>query len=247
MKIVCFGGGYKFTVLPAVLYVFFVTLFVALGYWQLERAEAKKRWLEQQQQAPAQDMLELASLVGDNSSNYYHRTIKLTGVYDAKHQFLLDNQIVDGKAGYFVMTPFKIARSEQAVLVNRGWVPLNKDRRVLPDLSIATAKQSVLGGVNQFPQVGILLAGATVPTAQWPSVVQVIDAQVLAAKLGYNLLPVQIELSPDSNEGYHRQWRGINRMSPAKHRAYAVQWVLLAIVLSVLFIRFSKVDNESTK
>jgi surfeit locus 1 family protein len=138
------------------------------------------------------------------------------------------------------MTPFKIQGINQSVLVNRGWLALNKDRRILPDVSVSEAKRTITGRVNHFPVVGIRLAGAEIPTEGWPSVVQVADSQVLAAKLGYSLFPFQIELDKTMPEGYHREWKKNTIMSPEKHIAYAVQWFGLALTLTVLFIGFSR-------
>ena len=129
---------------------------------------------------------------------------------------------------------------DKAVLVNRGWVLLNKDRRVLPDLSISTLKTTVTGRINHFPVVGIRLAGAETPTNGWPSVVQVVDSNVLSEKSGYTLLPFQIELDVDMANGYLRDWKKSAVMPPEKHIAYAVQWFGLAITLTILFIGFSR-------
>ncbi|MCK5478893.1 MAG: SURF1 family protein, partial [Methylococcales bacterium] len=168
-----------------------------------------------------------------------YRKIELTGEYDEQHQFLIDNQIVNGQAGYFVMTPLKIDGVNKTVLVNRGWVALNKDRQILPKLSVTTLNTTLKGRINNFPVVGIRLAGAEIPTEGWPSVVQVVDINILSKKLSVSLLPFQIELNADMNNGYKREWKKSTIMPPEKHIAYAVQWFGLAITLTVLFIWFS--------
>ena len=37
-------------------------------------------------------------------------------------QVILDNQVQNTKAGYYVYTPFQLDDSEHVVLVNRGWL-----------------------------------------------------------------------------------------------------------------------------
>jgi len=165
--------------------------------------------------------------------------VLVAGRYDEAHQFLIDNQILDGKPGYFVLTPFLIAQEKRAVLVNRGWVPLGEDRKALPDVSIKTEVKRITGRINHFPPVGIKLKGAEIPTEGWSSVVQVVDSRILAARLGYDLYDFQIELDADAAEGYRRQWKTASTIPPEKHLAYAVQWFGLALTLTGLFIWIS--------
>ena len=238
MKITVAGSSFDFSLIPLLLYLALVTLLVSLGFWQLGRADEKKIFLTKQQSSADKEVIKLISIIGDDPESLRYRKIEITGRYDEEHQFLIDNQIVSGQAGYYVMTPLLVDGMKTAVLVNRGWVALNKDRRVLPDVSIPSLKATILGRVNNFPVVGIKLAGAEIPTEGWPSVVQVVDSEVLADRLGYSLLPFQVELDGEMNEGYQREWRKNTVMPPEKHIAYAVQWFGLAITLTILFIWF---------
>jgi surfeit locus 1 family protein len=160
------------------------------------------------------------------------------------HQFLIDNQISDGKAGYFVLTPLVLTGETKAVLVNRGWIPLNHDRSVLPNLQINQVSAIITGRINNFPSVGIKLAGAEIPTANWPSVVQVVDSDVLAKKLGYSLFQFQVELDKELPDGFKREWRTSTVMLPEQHTAYAIQWFALALTLTILFIWYSFKNND---
>jgi len=138
-----------------------------------------------------------------------------------------------------VLTPFLLDQGKNAVLVNRGWVPLGADRKLLPDVGIKTEIRRVTGRINHFPPVGIKLKGAEIPTEGWPAVVQVVDSRVLAARLAYDLYDFQIELDADASEGYRRQWKSSSTIPPEKHLAYAVQWFGLALTLTGLFIWIS--------
>ncbi len=231
---------FEFSLVSVLLYLALIALLVSLGFWQLGRAEEKRIFIEMHRQSSNKDAVGLQLLIDQGLKGVRYRKIKMNGIYDQEHQFLIDNQILNGQPGYFVMTPFKIEKTDKAVLVNRGWIALIKDRHILPDISMAKVKESIEGRINHFPVVGIRLAGAEVPTEGWPSVVQVIDATVLAKKLKYSLLPFQIELDSEMNDGYRREWKVNTIMSPEKHVAYAVQWFGLALTLTVLFIGFSR-------
>lgn len=230
---------------PTLAYLCLFPLLISLGIWQLGRAEEKRLFLKQQEQGLASsEIIQLSSAIDDNVAVLRYKKIQATGHYDQAHQFLIDNQINAGKAGYFVLTPFILQGEAKAVLVNRGWVPLNRDRSVLPDVRIKNEQIAIRGRINNFPGVGIKLAGAEIPTEGWPSVIQVIDSQVLAKKLAYSLFPFQIELDKDLPEGYKREWLTTTIMLPEQHIAYAVQWFALAITLTLLFIWYSSKRND---
>ena len=230
---------FKLSFISFLFYLMVVTLLISLGFWQLGRADEKKVFLEKQKISVEKDVINIKSALATIPEDLRYRKIELTGEYDEQHQFLIDNQIVNGQAGYFVMTPLKIDGVNKTVLVNRGWVALNKDRQILPKLSVTTLNTTLKGRINNFPVVGIRLAGAEIPTEGWPSVVQVVDINILSKKLSVSLLPFQIELNADMNNGYKREWKKSTIIPPEKHIAYAVQWFGLAITLTVLFIWFS--------
>jgi len=238
MKITGAGRSFNFSLIPLLLYLALVTLLISLGFWQLGRADEKKIFMTKQQVSADKDVISLKSIVDADPESLRYRKIEISGLYDKEHQFLIDNQIVNGQAGYFVMTPLLVDGMKNAVLVNRGWVVLNKDRRVLPDVSISTLQVKLLGRVNNFPSVGFKLDGAEIPADGWPSVVQVVDTDILANRLGYSLFPFQVELDITMDDGYQREWRKSAVMPPEKHIAYAVQWFGLAITLTILFIWF---------
>ncbi|HEY8219553.1 MAG TPA: SURF1 family protein [Methylobacter sp.] len=234
----------KFKLIPTLVYLCLLPVLVSLGMWQLDRSEQKRVFLEAQEQAAATETLHLSAAVEDNVEALRYRNAEAAGRYDVAHQFLIDNQISDGKVGYFVLTPFILADENKAVLVNRGWIPLNKDRSIPSGLEVKQAEAIIAGRINNFPSVGIKLAGAEIPTEGWPSIVQVVDSNVLAKKLGYSLFPFQIELAKDLPDGYKREWRTTTIMQPEQHTAYAIQWFALALTLTILFIWYSFKKND---
>ena len=235
----------KFEKAPTLAYLCLLPLLLALGTWQLGRSEQKSAFLKQQQQALAtSEIIHLAAGLEDHGDQLRYKKVEVIGYYDQAHQFLIDNQIHAGKAGYFVLTQFILDGERQAVLVNRGWIPLNEDRAVLPNLQLEHEQTRITGRINRFPSVGLKLAGAEIPTDSWPSVIQVVDSQVLAKKLTYPLFSFQVELDKDLAEGYKREWQTATIMLPEQHTAYAVQWFALAFTLTLLFIGYSFKSND---
>ncbi len=222
-----------------VIYLLMLILLIGLGFWQLDRAKEKRLFLQQQKRI-TQNILKLTSETEDNLTLLRYRKVMIEGHYEPQKQFLIDNQIVNAKAGYFIMTPFVFKNSTKAVLVNRGWLRANPDRSLLPDISLVDNQTQIVGRINNFPSVGLKLQGAEIPTEGWPSVVQVAESQVLAKKLGYDLFSFQVELDPMQPQGYNRQWLKKTIMPPERHIGYAIQWFGLAITLTFLFFWHSR-------
>lgn len=235
----------NFKLIPTIAYICLLLSLLALGNWQLTRSEEKRQLLKLQEQAASAEIINLSATTQGDLNTLRYKKVKVIGHYDVSHQFLIDNQISSGRAGYFVVTPFLLEGGSKAVLVNRGWLPINQNRAVLPEIKFSNIQTAIIGRINYFPSVGIKLAGAEIPTESWPSVVQVVDSSLLAKKLGYPLFEFQVELDKDSADGYQREWQTTTLMLPEQHTAYALQWFALAITLTILFIWYSfKKTNE---
>ena len=223
---------FTLTLWPVIFYFLLISLLVSLGFWQLDRAQQKQLYIQQQGQTFVQRITLFANTKTELAKLRY-KQLTVTGRYDKAHQFLLDNQIYRGKVGYFVLTPLLLAKN-QAVLVNRGWIPAPEQRERLPELPVMEKKITLTGRFNAFPSIGIKLKGADVPEKSWPARVGVVNADILAEKLGYNLFPFQVELNPNETEGFVRDWKTVTVMPAEKHIAYAVQWFALALTLTLL-------------
>lgn len=222
-----------------VLVVIFVPTFVMLGFWQLDRAHEREalnrlqdeRLLEPPLVLGPQDAIDLASV--------RYRELTLEGRYDSGHQFLVDNQLEDQKAGYHVLVPFHLEGSSRSVLINRGWVPLGADRTLRPDLGgLSQGRVKISGRADYLHRVGWKLSGAEVPSEGWPAVVQVPEAIPLSERLGYPVEGFQVLLGPAEPGGYVRHFRNV-RLDAGKNRGYALQWFLFAVTTLLLFIRSS--------
>lgn len=228
----------KFKRAPLIAYLCLLPILLALGIWQLNRAEEKRVLISLKEQRQSAEVLILSKTLPDTPEAYLYKPIQAIGHYDTDHQYLLDNQVNKGKAGYFVLTPFMLKNENKAVLVNRGWLPLGKSRSGLPDIPVDSREITLNGRINRFPTVGLKLAGAEIPTDSWPAIVQVVDTQVLAKQLGYPLFSFQVELDKQADDGFTREWHETLAMTPEKHIGYAVQWFLLALTLTVLFVKY---------
>ena len=217
------------TLLTAALLV----AFLSLGRWQLHRA-AEKRALFDAFAAGTGSTLDVDSGSGE-LARYQH--IRLNGRFDPAAQVLIDNMFsAGGQAGYYVITPFR-STSGEWWLVNRGWVPMGTDRKVLPPIPADTAERSIRGRADHLPRPGIKL-GTPPPLmppfpirASYPSVAEL--HSVIGPRSWSDRAEV-ILLDAPERDGFARSWAAPG-LPPMRHIAYAVQWFGLAAALLVLY------------
>lgn len=194
-------------------------LFVALGCWQLGRADEKRAL------AAAFGSAAVPERLPDQAAELpRYRPVIAHGRYDSARQFLLDNMTHAGHVGVQVLTPLVLADG-RAVLVNRGWLPLDATRRTLPEVAVGEAPREITGRIDHLPRPGIEL-DAELPDG-WPKLVSFPRMERLAEALGRDLHSQLILLDPASPDGYTRDW-GPAGLGPEQHFAYAVQWFALA-------------------
>lgn len=229
-------GGYRFrpSRWPTLVVLLLLPFLLALGFWQLDRAEQKRQWLAGIEAGRGQPPLDL-NAVQPAYETAAHRRAVATGRYDPAHQVLLDNQVRDQRWGYLVLTPLRLQGTDLAVLVDRGWVPAPADRKQLPDLAVEDALTAIRGDVDLGPSLGLKL-GEAISDESWPLRIQYLDYEALSQRLPYRILPYLIRLDPAEAQGYRRDWEPVVPMGPSTHIGYAVQWFGLAIALFVIYV-----------
>lgn len=206
-------------------------LFTVLGRWQWHRAGEARALRASFEAAAQQPALEAAP--ADPSSLRYH-ALAVRGRYEPAVQFLIDNRVHDGTAGYEVLTPFHLADDERRLLVNRGWVPVGPDRNRLPAVAVDGRERELRGRIDRLPRAGLDLAEAAPALgAAGVHVVSYPTAAELAAALGRPTFAYQLLLDPGAADGFARDWR-VQGLLPERHLAYAGQWWLLAALAVVI-------------
>jgi len=208
-----------------------MSLFIALGMWQLQRAALKDSIETRFEQRLSEPFRSLAS-VEDPEIEY--RKLLLTGQYDTAHSLLVDNQLHRGRAGYYIVTPLRLRDSDYIVLVNRGWAPWGESRAQPVSIAEPVHADGVRG-IAFFPSEPALAMGATGAEGDWPRLVSYLDIDALRAQFDGQLAPWVLWLAPEQPGHYVRDWNPV-WMRPEKSRAYATQWFAFAFVALVFFV-----------
>ena len=220
-----FGGG--------LLVALLMPAFLALGFWQLRKAEgasAAQAGLE----ACAREAPREMPVTPATAETLHHRRFVLRGAYDADGQILLDNRIHHERAGYHVVTPLRLDGGDMHVLVNRGWVPAGDDRRVLPEVMPPAGRVEVTG-IGVVPPRRTFTLGDPVVVWAGARVWQNLDFARLRAAAGHPLQPVVVRLDADAPGGYARDWPRADERA-TRHLGYAWQWFGFAAAAPAIWL-----------
>jgi len=212
--------------------LFAIGIGMSAGFWQLGRADEMRAL--RARFAGSNRANTLPRLVRDDESSLLrYEVLQLNGNYDPDHQVLLDGMSYGGRPGYQVLTPLITAEGE--VLVNRGWIPANGNRVILPDVRVSGAPREVFGRIERLPSPGLRLATpAPDPDAPWPRRLLFPTSAEIGTQIGTVLREYQLLLDPADPDGYVRDWRP-GGMDPVRHLGYAVQWFGLSLTVIVIY------------
>ena len=223
---------------PTLATLLVLPLFISLGVWQLDRAEQKRvlhHEFESRQDADAIDLNSKQALRGIFDELHW-RKVLAEGAFSRDINILLDNQIENGVAGYFVYTPFKFKEQDVWVLVNRGWITIGDSRDNPPRISTAQEAFNITGSVKSPPWTGILLAENIVEQLDEATYrVQKLELAGIEELLNLEFLPYVIRMGPESPGGFTRQWK-VPGSGEERNLGYAFQWFAMAAAIFVIYL-----------
>jgi surfeit locus 1 family protein len=204
-----------------------VAILASLGLWQITRGMEKRAGMD-------------AFAVEDSVARYRgeadlrpFRKLRIDGYFDADRQLLLDNSIVDGRNGHFVITPVRLADSGRTVLVNRGWI--SRDAATDPLPALTDERVALVGRVGRMPRAGMRMGEPFEASTGWPRHAVYPTLDETAELLGTELEPFVLLLDPDEQFGFVRVWAP-GELSASRHFGYAFQWFAMAATLAVLLV-----------
>jgi surfeit locus 1 family protein len=223
-----------------------VAILVRLGFWQLERHEQRRSFNDRVLSQVSRPPLNLnKDLPVDQLYEMEYRQVIVTGVFDPAEELLLRNQVLvlpdgsegTGGPGYHLLTPLLIEGSSKAILINRGWIPL-EDGEVKKREKFRQTGVITLRGVLRRPQTRPDFGGVPDPTLR-PGQLRldawnIINLERIQQQTRLDLLPVYFQVSPDPNQATLPQpVEAKVEISDGNHLSYAGQWFTFAALLGL--------------
>ena len=163
-----------------------------------------------------------------------HRPVRLQGRWLPEHTVYLDNRQMQGRVGFYVLTPLRLADRPDVVMVQRGWAPRNFENRMALPAVQTEAGLVVVEGRMAPPPSKLYEPGAPGHSA----IRQNLDLTQFQQETGVPLWQdVSVVQTGAASEGLLREWPEVN-LGVDKHYGYAAQWFALAVLIAVLYAWF---------
>ncbi|WP_196761504.1 SURF1 family protein [Pseudoalteromonas luteoviolacea] len=217
-----------------------VSVCFRLAFWQWQRAQEKQGYLTQI--AMRSDNKQWWEAVSEPEL-LQGATATISGHIDTSQWWLLDNQIVEGQIGYDLIVLFLPQGRTEYHALNLGFVAGDQDRKRLPFVELPTDRISVDVEFKIGKWSGFTLATAPNQSAYHDNVLQYLDHAFFSLDSGYQISPLLMIAKQAVFSGVRPHYQAVV-MSPDKHRAYALQWLLIGISAGVIALFAYKHKNQ---
>jgi surfeit locus 1 family protein len=202
---------------------FFISIFIALGSWQLVRLNWKLDLIEQIQSSLKDEPININNTVLKN-----YLRIKAVGTIDFENQIYLYNLNEKGEPGFEVINPIKI--DNENYLLNRGWIPFNKKNE--KEINIID-ENNIIGILRKQIKANMFKPKNDILNNYWFT----LNRQDLNKLTGKKFSPYIIYLS-SKNELPKAKMITANISN--NHKKYAITWFSLAISILLIYLYFRK-------
>ncbi|KAB8145191.1 SURF1 family protein [Chloroflexia bacterium SDU3-3] len=217
------------------LVVLMAIVFCGLGIWQLNRLGQRFAMIDLMRERMAQPVVELTGGEALDTAALDYRRIQVRGTFEPSQEILRRNRSFNGATGFHLVTPFHIAGSTKALLVDRGWIPYDQSSPAQRAAFAPPSGEVTIEGIAQQSQDADaapfdppLASGQTRLDAWFRINIARIQQQVAEP-----LLPIFIEQQPSEGEEQTSfPLRSATELpSAGNHLSYAIQWFSFAIIL----------------
>lgn len=215
-----------------------------LGIWQLDRLEerrAENALLEAQFYSEQVDLNGVLSI--DDPEALVDRQAVVDGRFDYSGQIVLLEQSLGGRPGVHLVTPLLIEGKDEAILVDRGWIPAGEvaqgslerfdEQGERPVEGVLKGSQTLSGGRESIFEAG---------QVEWYR----IDIGAIESQLEYDLLPVYLLQMPGEEFSDTLPLREAFALdlSDGPHLGYAIQWFLFALILGIGYVGYVRLHGR---
>lgn len=232
-------------IIPTLLVPLAVAAMVRLGIWQLDRLEQRQAHNRQVRTMLSAEAVDLSAqtmlgpdpeITEEDLSAWEYRTAHVRGEVDSSTGMIIRNQAWEQQPGVHLLAPLLIQGTEQAVLVDLGWIPQaeyheGRWKQYIPSgmleirgmIRTSESPPAFGGQSNPSPQ-----PGQHIPAWNF------IEIEAIQKQMSYPLLPVYLQATPQGQQDslpYRTQPEF--ELTAGPHLGYAIQWFAFATVLGI--------------
>lgn len=233
---------YRFLLKPRwivshVLVLTLVVVMVNLGLWQLHRLDQKRdlnALIESRTEAPVQPVDEVlpASADFDDADEVVFRPVTAIGTYLAEDEVVVRGRSYEGRSGAWILTPLRLDDGT-AVVVNRGWVPLQAGLEVQPEWAPPAGEVRVEGLLVETQTRGRF--GSIDPEGERLDELARADVGRIQQQVDVDLVPavLQLDQQDPAQPGDFPVAVGRPSLDEGPHLNYAGQWFIFSAIAAI--------------
>lgn len=214
----------------------------ALGIWQVQRLQWKTEILQALQTAetisaaPDLSHEDIATLAANPDDLALIRYVFVHGRWRHDKEIAVGPRTWQGKPGFHIITPLQL-EGGGTVLVNRGWVPLDKKLSASRPESLVPADQGLAMGLLRRPESPSVFTPANNPASEeW---YRINPAQMAKARGLEDVAPLVLYARLDGGSASLPVKDALHWRPNNNHLGYALFWFTMAALLLVIFyLRF---------
>ena len=207
--------------------IIFVTIFCALGTWQLYRLQWKLELISE-----ITFGLDSSPIEYSNSIKKNYQRVSAKGKFNFDKQIYLYSLNDNGKPGYDVITPFRTNKNEN-VLVNRGWIKKELKNNPTINKNIED-EQKIIGLLRKIYKPNIFKPDNDLKNNIWFSI-NLEDLKVTSGER-FNEFVIFLE----DNQAKTPIPRKITIDVPNNHLKYAITWYAISISIIFYYLYFRR-------
>jgi surfeit locus 1 family protein len=207
-------------------------ILVALGFWQLDRAEEKRRKQLAIEARLIAKPVAFEDLLQNTSESLNLQRVYLQGSYLVDRTILLTNKFYLGQRGYEVLTAFKLKSINQIVMVSRGWTDARPGPNGPRNLETPAGEHHLIGAIH-VPSGPSFFTDEPIKDDVWPLRLHHLSMDNIDRLFSVPVFPYVVRLDETMPGVLHRYWP-VPDLHPERSTSYAVQWFSMAILLIVV-------------
>ena len=207
--------------------IFFITIFCALGTWQLYRLQWKVEIINEIKAGLNSSPIKYSNLVKKN-----YQRVNIKGKFNFNEQIYLYSLNDKGKPGFDVITPFKTENNDN-VLVNRGWISKELKGKTIINTK-NNSEQKIVGFLREIYKPNIFKPANDIENNVWFS----INLKEISKVTGKRFDEFVIFLEDDQEK--IPQPKKVSIDVPNNHLKYAITWYAISVSIIFYYLYFRR-------
>jgi surfeit locus 1 family protein len=235
--------SFRPTFWPTVMTFPALLLLLGLGTWQVQRLHWKEGLIAARHEAATGPAVPVPASLAAARGLEFHR-VRAVGEFLYDHELYLIASSDRGNPGFDVFTPLRL-RDGRLLIVNRGWVPLDRKdphSRAAGQIEGPVAVEGLLRLAGGKPSM------FTPDNEPGRDMWFWVDLPAMARAAGVGtVLPFYLDAGPAPNPGGWPRGGTTHLELPNHHLQYAITWYALAAGLLVIYVVYCREAGREKK